>query len=207
MKYFFDCEFIESGSKNPIQLISIGMVCEDGREYYAISDEFDPTTASDWVVENVILKLERDVERKSNKDIASDLVRFVWADVDGNREKPEFWAYYADYDWVVFCQLFGAMMDLPSDFPMYCRDIKQWCSQLGNPRLPPQETGEHNALADARWNSEAYDFLSSVNGRRRISDTERIVAIVEAVVMNSARLQKTSLIDNIRSEVSKYFAT
>lgn len=25
--------------------------------------------------------------------------------------------YYADYDWVAFCQLFDRMIDLPKDFP------------------------------------------------------------------------------------------
>ena len=34
MKYFIDTEFIESGPLNPIQLISIGVVAEDGREFY-----------------------------------------------------------------------------------------------------------------------------------------------------------------------------
>ena len=62
MKYFIDTEFIEGkptqstswlmlkrrggglmfGLPKPtIDLISIGIVCEDGREYYAISKEFD----------------------------------------------------------------------------------------------------------------------------------------------------------------------
>lgn len=40
-------------------------------------------------------------------------------------EEVEFYAYYADYDWVVFCWLFGRMIDLPKGFPMYCRDLKQ----------------------------------------------------------------------------------
>lgn len=38
---------------------------------------------------------------------------------------PTFYAYYADYDWVLFCTLFGAMVDLPTGFPMYCIDLKQ----------------------------------------------------------------------------------
>jgi len=38
MRYWYDTEFIEDGST--IDLISIGIVAEDGREYYAISTEF-----------------------------------------------------------------------------------------------------------------------------------------------------------------------
>lgn len=55
MKYFLDCEFIEDGKT--IDLISIGIVCEDGREFYVISTEFEPRKASDWVVENVLRSL------------------------------------------------------------------------------------------------------------------------------------------------------
>lgn len=53
MKYFYDCEFLEGkqdktifgikyGETKPtIDLISIGIICEDGREYYAISKDFN----------------------------------------------------------------------------------------------------------------------------------------------------------------------
>jgi uncharacterized protein YjfI (DUF2170 family) len=39
VKYFYDTEFIDNG--RIIDLISIGVVAEDGREYYAISTEFN----------------------------------------------------------------------------------------------------------------------------------------------------------------------
>jgi hypothetical protein len=42
---------------------------------------------------------------------------------------------------------------------MYCRDIKQECDRLGNPKLPEQGSCEHNAIADARHNRVMYDFL------------------------------------------------
>ena len=48
MKYFLDTEFLEGAQKKwfeqtkpTIDLISIGIVCEDGREYYAISKDFN----------------------------------------------------------------------------------------------------------------------------------------------------------------------
>lgn len=172
MRYFIDTGFIESGPTKPIQLISIGIVAEDGREFYAVSSDFDPDTASEWVKTNVLSKLGKG--RSSPKSIADKLLAFVWPSWppkgdpsmmsprvrDEAREKPEFWGYYADYDWVVFCQLFGTMMDLPAGFPMYCRDIKQLCDDKGNPKLPEQGKGEHNALADARWNKTAWEFLN-----------------------------------------------
>lgn len=80
---------------------------------------------------------------------------------------PEIWGYFADYDWVAVCQLFGTMMDLPWGWPMYCRDIKQWCDMLGNPQLPEQGKGEHNALADARWNRTAWEFLAALSPEQK----------------------------------------
>lgn len=39
--------------------------------------------------------------------------------------QPEFYGYFSDYDWVLFCSLFGRMIDLPKGFPYYCIDLKQ----------------------------------------------------------------------------------
>jgi hypothetical protein len=164
MKFFLDTEFIESGHLNPIQLVSIGVVAEDGREFYAISSQFNPDMANEWVRENVLAKLEspEDFPRKLLKDIAAELQEFV------GPEKPEFWGYYADYDWVVVAQMFGRMVDLPKGWPMYCRDIKQLAVELGDPKLPEQGKGEHNALADAQWNKVAYEFLMAKTADFRI---------------------------------------
>jgi hypothetical protein len=150
MRYFLDTEFNENGRDLPIQLISIGIVAEDGREYYAISGAFNPEHANDWVKMHVLPLLAG--PRKSIELIKREICDFV----DG---KPEFWGYYADYDWVVLCQIFGAMVDLPSTWPMYCRDLKQWADMIGNPRFA-KNAMPHNALSDARWNAEFYTFLA-----------------------------------------------
>lgn len=52
MRYFMDTEFIDDG--HCIDLISIGIVCEDGRELYLQSAECDLFRASPWVKEHVI---------------------------------------------------------------------------------------------------------------------------------------------------------
>jgi hypothetical protein len=175
LKYFFDTEFIEDGKT--IDLISIGIVAEDGREFYAINLDSDWSKASDWVKANVLSQLPPkpefigvttkriDHSWYRPQAIAETIVEFV-----GSSPKPEFWAYYADYDWVVFCQLFGTMMDLPKGFPMYCRDIKQECDRLGNPKLPEQGKGEHNALDDARWNRQAWEFLQEIQRQKNGTD-------------------------------------
>lgn len=299
MKYFIDTEFIEGPQRerfpislfrkhtpNTIDLISIGIVAEDGREYYAISKDFNLKEAWNrfqvettiyygdlrnrypngrkqkiyWLRQNVLLPIWRDlffkadaasglsnrqtevfyqeINRgeydqyftfesfkymigrfgKSNKEIADEVKHFcsmgtAYSSMDKSissvmhfaelgeyelemikekdlkfvfNEVPEFYAYYADYDWVVFCWLFGKMMDLPKGFPMYCKDLKQtmdekslnispglWgsfnCTTFhdklnvvkSHPDYPKQEN-EHSAIDDARWNKKLYEFLTQI---------------------------------------------
>lgn len=149
MRYWFDTEFIEDGKT--IDLLSIGIVAEDGREYYAEIAEADHSRASQWVKDNVIVHLKGDA--KPRRQVAEEIVAFVG-------EHPEFWAYYADYDWVALCQLFGTMMDLPEGWPMYCRDLQQRRDeQGGGVKLPEQSSTEHHALADAKWTKDAWEWL------------------------------------------------
>lgn len=206
MKYFIDTEFIESFHKplfgkrrHFIDLISIGIVAEDGREYYAISSEYEYKDADDWVKYNVIFPLYKSSVHgdmrsamhaanfnkkigKKNSQIAQEIVDFVnpecleqlraglWPDMNEvsfhtpnkyGYAQPEFYAYYADYDWVLFCSLFGRMIDLPSGFPMYCRDLKQMMDEKGldgnwKEFHCPDPKKAHNALEDARWNKNLY---------------------------------------------------
>lgn len=154
MRYFMDTEFLEDGKT--IDLLSIGIVCEDGRELYLECNETDWSNANEWVQSNVLPYLKGEFEGYTRKQIAGLIINFMNPEKYG---KPEIWGYYADYDWVVFCQLFGTMIDLPEGFPMFCMDLKQLSIMLGNPEHPKQDTQEHHALADARWNRDLYKFL------------------------------------------------
>ena len=152
MKIFFDTEFIEDGKT--IDLISIGMIKENGDTYYAESSDCDYTKASDWVVNNVFPHMNLPYTWKGRYTIRQEILEFVGND-------PEFWAYFADYDWVVLCQLFGKMIDLPKGWPMFCMDVKQYQVMRNIPILPIMKGNAHNALDDAIWCKEAFDFLSN----------------------------------------------
>ncbi len=110
MRYFYDTEFIDDGYN--IELISIGVVAEDGREYYAISTEFNPDRAGSWVRANVLPKLPPPASKlwRSRAQIRADLESFF--DVDGD-EPIELWAWVGAYDHVALCQLWGPMTHLP----------------------------------------------------------------------------------------------
>lgn len=272
MNYFIDTEFLEGtqkklfgNTKPTIDLISIGIVSEDGREYYAISKDFNikeawnrwqpweiPELAGNekknyWLRENVLKSIfielcnkENNIVNstvkvngeyytgldftyknfkylikkygKPNKVIAYDILNFVHKDIIekwddgisfsdeiinlaynvGEKTIYDFYGYYSDYDWVVFCWLFGKMIDLPKGFPMYCKDLKQTLDEKQNfynkyiekynneeitveelpypatriniNRLPdyPKLIIEHNALEDAKWNKQLYEFLNTL---------------------------------------------
>lgn len=240
MKYFIDTEFHEREVKNlfskkfnTIELISIAIISEDNREYYAISKDFDIKAAwnNKWLRSNVLIPIHTELATKennpiyeeylitykslytlinkygkSNTQIAQEIQLFTQfefqkivpklvddeyleAAIKNNKYKPEFYGYYSDYDWVVFCWLFGRMIDLPKGFPKFCIDLKQdYDKKLNhilhekeemkirnfkhNPCLEintlndysnyPKQTNEHNALADARWNFELYKFLKTI---------------------------------------------
>lgn len=47
MRYFIDTEFLER--PGVLELISIGIVADDGREFHAASLDFDQETADEWL--------------------------------------------------------------------------------------------------------------------------------------------------------------
>lgn len=161
--YFIDTEFHEH--KKPVKflgitiakvwtidLISIGIVCEDGREYYAMNRDLNLKHAkkNKWLNDNVLSKLPEKqplyppygsprIWQESMRWLPMEQIRQEVIDFCGGKPDwdesgsfytyangtPIFYGYYADYDWVVFCWLFGTMMDLPNGFPMFCKDLKQ----------------------------------------------------------------------------------
>jgi len=186
MKYFIDTEFMEDGKT--IDLLSIAVVREDGKEFYCESSEADFGKANQFVKENIIPQLwSLQPDKKefnawirdggkggllTRKEIARELRIFV----SESDDKPYFWGYYSAYDWVATCQLFGSMINLPEGWPMFCRDIIQECKRLGNPDLPKTGKGEHHALIDARWNRLAFGFLLSEQFRQDARFKESIIS-------------------------------
>jgi hypothetical protein len=173
VKYFYDTEFIDDG--RTIDLISIGIVCEDGTDYYAVSSEFSESKllAHPWLVDNVwpylpwrldrLVGLELDPNSLWVKDRVT-IAQEVWEFLTVNgRGEPELWAYYAAYDHVALAQLWGPMTQLPELLPKRTNDLQQEFERQGLTEKPPTGDGEHNALAGARWNLELAHWLGIVN--------------------------------------------
>ena len=122
VRYFYDTEFIEDGQT--IELVSIGIVGENGSEYYAVSTDFDPSKANSWVKDNVLAKLPspRDSVWKPLETIRTEVFEFLTQ----SSTPVELWAWVGAYDHVVLAQLWGDMAGLPKRMPRYTRELKQY---------------------------------------------------------------------------------
>jgi hypothetical protein len=165
MRYFTDTEFIDDGKT--IDLISIGIVCEDGREYYAQVADSNPAKASPWVKEHVFPHLVACTScdsRALHSLFGACPWRTSWQIRDEIRgfltDPTELWGWCAGYDFVALCQLFGTMMDLPAGWPHYIRDLQYILDEAGvsDGMLPPQQGTAHNALEDARYIKDLWAY-------------------------------------------------
>ncbi len=161
MRYFLDTEFIESERR--VDLVSVAVACEDGREFYAISTEFDPALANEFVQTVVLPLLEprEDPAWKSRRRILAELIAFV-----GTDPEPVFWCWGgAAYDWWAVVQLFPLADRVPDGWKYSAYDVMQLVEARGlrtdppDPRLPPSPVDAHHALVDARWTRARFEYL------------------------------------------------
>lgn len=167
VKYFYDTEFIEHETADgypTLSLISIGIVAEDGREFYAQNWNCAFNQANDWTVGHVLSGLERFdlMNRRPHLtapwhfeiEIAAGIARFI-----GNDEAPELWAYGAAYDHVILFRMLKQNAEGPlKGYPFHTNELKQLHAMLGSPPLPDDNPQPHHALHDARWNKRLYEY-------------------------------------------------
>jgi hypothetical protein len=161
VRYFYDTEFIEDGVT--IDLVSIGVVDENGREFYAVSTEFNPDKAGPWVRRHVLSKLPGPSDRawRDRAAIREDLLRFL----QPHGSQVELWAWFAAYDHVALAQLWGAMPALPRQLPRFTRDLRQRWEDVGKPELPVAPEDAHDALADAKHNLARWRVIEAARQR------------------------------------------
>lgn len=158
MNYYLDTEFEDAPLGTPIRLISLGLVAEDGREFYGEIEGAAEQVQNPWVLENVVSRLAGPKMSPEGMRVALDY--FV-------RDDPHFFGYFSAYDWVLFCQIWGGMLQLPNGWPQRCSDLAQLCAYraISKDALPP-EIGRHHALVDARWTKDAWKAAWSIIGQR-----------------------------------------
>jgi hypothetical protein len=170
MRLFLDTEF--TGLHQKTTLISLALVADDGRIFYAEFTDYDRHQDSNWVEENVIpnlLFLDKEsgyitkdpinVTFKGRKQEVTTALKLWLQQFD----VVEIWSDVLAYDWMLFCDLFGDALSLPKNVYPYPFDI---CTLFKIKGIDPDISREefsvneppyrkvptyrrHNALADA----------------------------------------------------------
>ena len=150
MRLFFDMEF--TGLHKNTTPISIGIVSEDGKKFYAEFTDYDESQCDDWIKENVIKKLgAENIEFDSLYTLcdASSFGNKRWLKYNDSMEVTngekfyiipflQIWLKQFDaiqfvsdvchYDFVLLIDLLtngGTALDLPENISAVCHDINQ----------------------------------------------------------------------------------
>lgn len=166
MLYFVDTEFSMRGPDFPVQLISIGIVDANGREYYAaVRDcDFDESGCNDFVKKYVLPKIK--YQTRTDRDrIPNEIIEFCNKD-----KKPRFVGYHCAIDWTIMRQMFFPLGGMPSHWGHSCFDIRQLQEVLGWPNLPkkPNQDERHESLVDAQWTRTAYYHLKTLVDDKKV---------------------------------------
>lgn len=183
MKIFFDTEF--TGLHQGTKLISIGLIDENGRSFYAESNYFNNGfyTFDDekWIVENVVPSLTMYGKNNGNPIIQygdgskskvygySECIKDnleIWLSGYG---QVEMWSDCLSYDWVLFNQLWGHAFKIPKNVYYIPFDICTMFKLKGiDPDINREEFAgmtdgaeKHNALWDARIIKACYEKMMS----------------------------------------------
>lgn len=184
-RVWYDTEFLENG--RTIELISFGATREnDGAELYLINRDAPWSRIKNhpWLCENVVPHLplvdgihragrgryEFTVDETHERVVPRrDLAGRVLAFIRGAGEQVRLRAWFGAYDHVALAWLYGPMAQMPDGIPYWTGDVKQDHVRLGEPNLPPQKGGEHDALADARQ-VRTWDLLLDTVDAARVPD-------------------------------------
>lgn len=178
-KIFFDLEF--TGLHKLTTAISIGLVCEDGKKFYAEFTDFDKYQIDDFLRKNVLSKLIlEDYNFETDYDPDAEIV-YVKGDVDliyttlsawlsqYEEDGVEMWGDVLAYDWVLFINIFGNGLAMPKHvdyIPMdlstslrLCgidKDINRDEYAYGKEVAESKKDKVHNSLHDAETQLEVY---------------------------------------------------
>lgn len=163
-RFFFDCEFVDRDEQDfKLELISIAVVSEEGEEFYAINEAFDPDACDhEWLEENVLPKLP---DKSDHKWISVDEMRETILDMIEPAETVEFWARNGSQDHFILCKIFNGMgrfRDVLKEEKgvdhLVFRDTHELRRIFGESAVPPlEEADKHDALVDARHEKAEFD--------------------------------------------------
>ena len=132
-KIFFDTEF--SGLHQKTSLISIGLISECGRTFYAEFTDYDKSQIDEWIQQNVIDNLyltpqENNANLKQwtllgDKKVIKEALTMWLSQFDS----VEIWSDCLSYDWVLFNDIFGHAFNIPKNVYYIPFDICTLCKR------------------------------------------------------------------------------
>lgn len=163
--YFLDTEFADVPQEGfGIDFFSIGLVRQDGAEYYGVYDRIDEARyQGHWVAEHVLAKLPPQEQRSTLSDIREGVLRLF-----APAKEIEVWAHNGSYDFFILARLFGGQLNLRRELKerygierVTFRDSKELLAQRpAHVALPVQDpASEHISIADARQERAVYNAL------------------------------------------------
>ena len=171
MKLFIDTEF--TGLYQDASLISIGIVSEDRNCFYGETIDFPKEKLEPWHYQHVLPFLEQNnpkIQPSSKLTTVYGTKEILTASLLSwlsQYESIEIWSDCLAYDWVLFCELFGGALSIPSNIYYIPYDICTLFKAAGiDPDINREEfaniTGnKHNALHDAKVIRACYVKLKS----------------------------------------------
>ncbi|UVA79984.1 3'-5' exoribonuclease [Pandoraea commovens] len=149
-RYFIDTEFTDFAPQTSCQLISVAVVGEDGREFYAECSDFSIALCSDFVRRVVLPQLGKFPDRSMRTaQLAIELAE--WLSAVPLKPKP-----VLCYDSNVDIELVSRLLDSPLPKGWKHENVFQKIDAERFAEYISVHGGEHHALYDARANAFAF---------------------------------------------------
>ena len=165
-KLFLDSEF--TGLHQNTTFISLALVDQDNNYFYAEFNDYEKTHIDQWletnVLDNLLFNEHKEFILKENNSINikndTENILFELNNWLLNYDSIEIWLDVLAYDWVLFCNLYGHALNIPSNIyyiPLdlstlfYIKNIDPDTSReefVGDVESI-QKINKHNALHDA----------------------------------------------------------
>lgn len=186
MNLYFDTEF--TGLHKDTTLVSIGIVAENGKKFYAEFSDCDESQCDDWIKENVlkytilggndtlVKRLGEDSDTTAVLGSKAD-IRYELGEWLKQFDEVQFVSDVCHYDMVLLIDIFGTAFDLPKNVSAVCHDINQ-------------DIAKHYGISEREaFDKSREDIVSELCGgfiagdkHNALYDTEVIKAIYKEVV-------------------------
>jgi hypothetical protein len=184
MKLFFDTEF--TGLRKDTTLVSIGIISEDNKTFYAELTDYNKDHIDTWLKQNVIDNLlyseppqgeenHYSMQRHSDNPIGNRIDKSYSLEVRCSKDelkehltqwlsqfdKVEMWSDCLAYDWVLFCDIFGHAFNVPENVLYIPFDI---CSLFKLNDIDPDISREKFVgIVNSKGQNETNEFLQKHN--------------------------------------------